>query len=70
MSELFETRIRRIGTSFGVLIPKRLMKDQKIKNGDKVEIALLKRRKLALIERAFGIAKGSAGFEREHNDRV
>lgn len=70
MRELFKTKVRKIGTSFGVLIPKKLMKQQKIKSGDEVEIALLKKKQIALIEKAFGIAKGSGGFERDDADRV
>ena len=69
MDQIFKTKIRRIGTSFGVLIPKKLMKQKKIKIGEEVEIALLKKKKLALIEKAFGIAKGAGPFERDNVDR-
>jgi antitoxin component of MazEF toxin-antitoxin module len=70
MSELFKTKVRMIGTSYGVLIPKKLMKREKLKKGEEVEIALLKKKKIALIEKAFGITKGAAGFERDDIDRV
>jgi len=44
------------------------MKDE-IRIGEEVEVALLKRRRLELIEKAFGLAKGSEPFKREHRDR-
>ncbi len=59
-----KTKIRKIGTSYGVLIPKRILLENSMKNGEEVEIALLKKRNIALIEKAFGIAKGAASFER------
>jgi antitoxin component of MazEF toxin-antitoxin module len=67
---LFKTKIRRIGTSFGVLIPRKIIERNKIKKGEEIEIALLKKRKLKLIEKAFGIAKGAGGFNRQEPDRT
>lgn len=69
MDTIFKVKIRRIGTSLGVLIPKQLIKNKKIKVGEEVEIALLKRRK-GLIAKAFGITKGSGPFVRESIDRI
>ncbi len=70
MGELFKVKIRKIGTSFGVLIPKRLIKENKIKLGEEVEIALLKKQKIETIEKLIGIAKGAGPFRRENQDRV
>jgi len=70
MGEIFKTKIRRIGTSFGVLIPKKILKADKIKVGDEVELALLKKKRLELIEGLVGIAKGAGPFEREKVDRM
>jgi antitoxin component of MazEF toxin-antitoxin module len=70
MEQLFETKVRKIGTSLGVLIPKRLLASEKIRNGEEIEIAVLKRKRLDLIENSFGIAKGAAGFRRVNADRV
>ncbi|MDE1870911.1 MAG: AbrB/MazE/SpoVT family DNA-binding domain-containing protein [Candidatus Micrarchaeota archaeon] len=64
MDTIFKGKIRRIGTSLGVLIPKQLIKDEKIKEGEEVEIALLKRKK-HLIAKAFGVTKGSKPFVRD-----
>jgi antitoxin component of MazEF toxin-antitoxin module len=66
---LFKVKVRRIGTSLGVLIPKKLIKNKRIKVGEEIEIALLKKRK-DLITKFFGIAKGARPFRRESIDRV
>ncbi len=69
METVFKVKIRRIGSSLGVLIPKRLIQNRKIKEGEEVEISLLKKRK-ELVARAFGIAKGARPFVRYNADRV
>ncbi len=69
MEAIFKVKIRKIGTSFGVLIPKQLIANKSIKEGEEVEIAVLKKRK-DLIAKAFGIAKGARHFERHSVDRV
>ncbi len=69
METIFKVKIRKIGTSLGVLIPKQLIATKSIKEGEVVEIALLKKRK-ELISKAFGIAKGAGHFERHAIDRV
>ena len=69
METVFKVKVRRIGSSLGVLIPKRMIDKKKIKEGEEIEISLLKRRK-ELIAKAFGIAKGAGPFERDNSDRV
>ncbi len=71
MSEVVETKVIKIGTSLGVLIPKKIIKENKIRLGEKVEVSILKRRKIAEIEKAFGMFKGARPFKREYEpDRV
>jgi antitoxin component of MazEF toxin-antitoxin module len=70
MDEVFKTKVRKIGTSFGVLIPKRMIKKNRIKLGEEIEIAVLKKQKVEAIEKLIGIAKGASPFIREHDDRV
>ncbi|MBI4009761.1 MAG: AbrB/MazE/SpoVT family DNA-binding domain-containing protein [Candidatus Aenigmarchaeota archaeon] len=67
---MFKTKIRKVGTSLGVLIPKELIEKQKIKEGEEVEIGLLKRKKLEEVLKLFGTAKGTKPFERDRIDRV
>ena len=70
MPELFKTKVRKVGTSLGVLIPKELIEEQKIKEGEEVEVGVLKESRLRSIEKAFGIAKGAKPFERDRTDRL
>ncbi|MCL5419862.1 MAG: hypothetical protein M1354_03215 [Candidatus Marsarchaeota archaeon] len=70
MDEIFKTKIRKIGTSFGILIPRHIIKENKIKLGEEVEFALLKKQKVEAIERLIGIAKSAGPFVREHADKV
>ena len=69
MSELFKAKVRRVGTSLGVLIPKEIAQIEKIKEGQEVEISLLKQRKIGDVLKLFGTAKGTKPFERDRNGR-
>ena len=68
MAELFETKIRKVGTSFGILLPKDIVQAQGLKEGEKIEVAIFNRKK-KLIEKYFGMTKGAGPFERDHDDR-
>ncbi len=70
MPELFKTKVRKVGSSLGVLIPSEIIEKENIKEGEEVEIGLLKEGRLKLIKKAFGIAKNSKSFERDKNDRL
>ncbi len=70
MSELFKAKVRKVGTSLGVLIPKGIAEQERIKEGQEVEVSLLRQRKLEGIEKMFGFAKGSKPFERDRIDRL
>jgi len=70
MSELFKAKVRKVGTSLGVLIPKEVIEEEKIKEGEEIELNLMKKIKLEEIEKMFGIAKGAKPFERDRIDRL
>ena len=61
MSDVFQTKLRKIGSSVGVLIPKEQLDVLHLGVGDEIEVALLKHRNtkeiLREIERSSGIAK-------------
>ena len=68
---LFKTKVRQVGTSLGMLIPKDIVKIEHIKEGQMVNVSLLKERKLDdLLKKVRGTAKGAAPFEREKEDRI
>lgn len=70
MSELFKAKVRKVGTSLGLLIPKEVAEQEKLKDGQEVEVSLLKRRKLEEIWKLIGTAKGAKPFERDRIDRL
>ena len=69
MPEMFKAKVRRVGTSFGVLIPRGVSARAGIREGEHVEVGLLKERRIDLIEKAFGIARGAGPFHRDRKDR-
>ena len=70
MAELFTAKVRKVGTSLGVLIPKEYAMQEKIKEGEEIEIGIVKRRKLDEVLKLFGSAKGAKQFERDRTDRL
>ena len=64
MSELFKAKVRRLGASLGVLIPKEIAQIENIKEGQEAEISLLKQRKIEDVLKLFGTAKGTKPFEK------
>lgn len=67
---MVDAKVRRVGTSLGVLIPKWVIEEEHIKEGDTVSVTLSKKLKKQQIERlvakAVGIAKGAKPFKREY----
>lgn len=73
MVNVFDAKIRRIGNSLGVIIPKEVLTDNGYREGDEVKVAL-PRHDLAgrnrAIMRIAGKWAGKLGpFEREKEDR-
>ena len=70
MAELFKAKVRKVGTSLGVLIPKEFAEKEKIKEGEEIEVGLLKQRKVEEVLKLFGTAKGTRPFVRDREDRL
>ena len=68
MGETFEVKVRNVGTSLGVLIPKEVVEEMKIKKGQKVRIGILKEDPKT-ISKYLGIAEGAKSFKRQHRHR-
>lgn len=66
--QLFEGKIRRVGSSLGVLIPAESAVNDRLKEGSEVKVAII-RKDLRLIDRMFGSVRGKP-FRREHADRA
>ena len=64
MDVIYRGKIKKVGASMVVLIPKKVLKLHGIKIGDELEVTPLKKYKLKLINEAFGIAKDAPSFKR------
>ena len=58
MSDLYKAKVRRVGSSLGILKPKELANKEKLKEGQEIEFGIIKEKKLSDINKAFGLAKG------------
>jgi len=79
MPETFRTKVRTVGTSLGILLPKEILKKENVKVGEEVEVSILRplsdKERLKIIEESFGMAKKMKGgkllkFERDRVDRI
>jgi antitoxin component of MazEF toxin-antitoxin module len=69
--ETFTAKLRRVGNSLSILVPKSALDDLGVKEGDEVDVALLplreeRRRRLG---RVIGSMPGLGPFQRERKDR-
>ena len=69
MSNIVEAKVRRIGTSLGILLPIEIIRKENIKEDENVEIVILKRN-IKLLEEAFGSAKKAKRFKRDSSNRL
>jgi len=61
-----KAKVRRIGTSLGIIIPKEKLEEMKVKEGDTIIIPRIEKP----VKEIRGILKGTIfHFEREHVDR-
>jgi len=66
--ESFDAKIRKVGSSLGVLIPKNIVEELNVDENSKVKVLLTKTNPEA-IKKLLGLAEGSRGFHREHEER-
>ncbi len=65
-----ESKTTKIGNSLWVLIPKEVVEERKIEEGQLIKIAILDKERNKTINETFGIFKGAAGFKRiDHLER-
>ncbi|MCP8313064.1 MAG: AbrB/MazE/SpoVT family DNA-binding domain-containing protein [archaeon] len=71
MSKVFEGRIRRLGNSMAVIIPKEVLEEAGVKEGDvlKLSLPITKSRRKEVLRRIAGIDSLAEPFIREKRDR-
>jgi len=65
----FEVKVRQVGTSLGVLIPKEVIREEKIKKDQTIRVSIIKK-DLKLIDKMFGSAPHAGPFIRDRRDRL
>jgi antitoxin component of MazEF toxin-antitoxin module len=72
MSTVFEGKVRRLGNSMAVIIPKAILEETGAKEGDvvKLSVPIPRQRRNAVFKKMAGIDAGSRPFKREKGDRV
>lgn len=66
---MFKAKVRKVGTSFGILIPNELIKEQKLREGQEVQVSVLSKKDLSKVFEGFGAARGAKPFKRDRRDR-
>lgn len=70
MPRVFKAKVRKVGASLVILVPKELAEKEGIKEGEEVQIGLLKPRKLQDVLKLMGSAKGARALERDRDDET
>ncbi|MEM5836399.1 MAG: hypothetical protein QW058_01400 [Candidatus Aenigmatarchaeota archaeon] len=68
MVETFKAKVRSVGTSLGILIPKEIAEREKVREGEIIQVSIVKPN-LKEVMKLFGTAKSSSKFERDHKNR-
>jgi antitoxin component of MazEF toxin-antitoxin module len=71
MSTVFEGKVRRLGNSMAVIIPKEVLEETGAREGDivKLSVPIPKQKRKAAIRHMAGMDLKSAPFTREKRDR-
>lgn len=73
MTTVFEGKIRRVGNSLAVIIPKEMLEEAGAKEGENVKVSILRKstkRNIEAIERLAGIYRDAKPFVRDRRDRL
>lgn len=72
MAEVFEAKLRKVGNSLGVIIPKEVIEAAGLKEGDTIQISIISSHledRNRILRSIAGTCKGAEPFEREKEDR-
>ena len=72
MSTVFEGKVRRLGNSMAVIIPKKVLDETGAREGDivKLSVPIPKQKRRAAIWKMAGVDSKAEPFTREKSDRV
>ena len=72
MSQVFEGKVRRLGNSMAVIIPKGVLEEVGVKEGDVVKLSLPipKSKRREVLRKIAGVDSHAEPFRREKHDRL
>lgn len=73
MTTVFEGKVRRVGNSLAVIIPKEMLEEAGAKEGENVKVSILRKstkKNIETIELLAGIYRDSKPFARDRRDRL
>ena len=68
MADVFVSKVRPVGTSLGIIIPKEIVREERLKPGKEVRLSIV-HRNFKLLDGLMGTMKGAKSFERDRRDR-
>lgn len=71
MSRVLTGKLRRVGNSVAVIVPKELLEESGAREGDEITLAISipKTKREKYLDQIIGLDKGKKPFQRERNDR-
>jgi hypothetical protein len=69
VAEVFVSKVRCVGSSLGLLIPKEIVESEHLSKGKEVRVSIVCR-DFSRLEELFGSAKGAGPFIRDRRDRL
>ncbi|MBI5047290.1 hypothetical protein HZC07_06190 [Candidatus Micrarchaeota archaeon] len=70
MADIFQAKLRKIGSSIGILIPKDRLTEINANIGEEIDLVVIKHRSKKDVEASFGIASHfTKSFERDKTSR-
>ncbi|MCK5310326.1 MAG: hypothetical protein KAJ64_06730 [Thermoplasmata archaeon] len=72
MAEVFEAKLRRVGNSLGIIIPKEIIWEAGLKEDDTIQVSIIsshRENRARILRSIAGTCKGTEPFERKKEDR-
>ena len=69
MAEVFVSKVRPLGSSLGIIIPKKIIEEENLESGKEIQVTIV-RKNFKAIEKLIGSMKGAKPFVRDRVDRV
>ena len=69
MTMVFSSKVLQIGSSLGILIPKEIVQEEKLKVGKEIQVSII-HRNFKLLDQLMGTVKSAKPFVRDRIDGI